>query len=933
MGGLTAACQLATKGAKVVVLEKYIIPGGSAGHFERQGFTFDVGSSMMFGMGSEGTTNLITRALAGVGQRVDTVPDPTQIHYHLPRSAAHPEGLEVRVWRDYERFVAELSTAFPHEAAGIRAFYGDCWKVFNALNSLELKSLEEPRYLLEQFVRAPLACLTLVTFVATNAGDAARKYIKDPELLSFIDIECYCWSTVLADLTPMINAGTSGWAAGPLLRRPLCSIGRSPSHVWCIPGERTAMLAVDTACAAGMVFCDRHFGGINYPVGGVGIIPERMARGLQEHGGRVEYKANVKEILVEGEGEAARAVGVRLADGRVYRGKTVISNATRWDTFEGLIGEDKLPPSEALFRGRYVKAPSFLSIHMGVRADVLPAGTDCHHIVVEDWAKMMEPYGTLFVSIPSLLDPSICPPGTHVFHAFSPDWIDAWQGLPPEEYTRKKNEVADAIVARLEALFPGLKEATVFRRVREEEVGTPRTHRRFLNRVDGSYGPIPSRRPLGMLSMPFNRTGIQGLYCVGDSTFPGQGVNAVVFSGFGCAHRVLCDLGKEPRLAGLDEAYNAMLQAVLLAPIRADIVTTVHTHLNKNKRQAYAVSAKAGHQTAAESWGTGRAVSRIPRVPGGGTHRAGQAAFGNMTRGGHMYSSTKTWRRWHRKVNVNQKRYAVVSALAASALPALVLARGHRIEQVPEVPLVISDAVESLTKTKAAVELLKKVGAYADVEKAAASKNLRRGKGKMRNRRYVARKGPLVIYGSDAGVSRAFRNLPGVEVASVDRLNLLQLAPGGHLGRFCIWTKSAFEKLDSIFGTVEKESEQKKGYKLPRHIMTNGDLARVINSDEVQSVVRAPKASSARAPLKKNPLRNLGALLKLNPHAKAARRAQLLADARAAARAEKLAAARKAARKESKKIGKAFYGKIVTDADYVGEDYDEFSNWLGTTVA
>ena len=70
----------------------------------------------------------------------------------------------------------------------------------------------------------------------------------------------------------------------------------------------------------------------------------------------------------------------------------------------------------------------------------------------------------------------------------------------------------------------------------------------------------------------------------------------------------------------------------------------------------------------------------------------------------------------------------------------------------------------------------------------------------MRNRRYVQRKGPLVVYGNDSGVARAFRNLPGVEVASVDRLNLLQLAPGGHVGRFCIWTKSAFEKLDSIFG-------------------------------------------------------------------------------------------------------------------------------------
>lgn len=70
---------------------RYIIPGGSAGRYERDGYIFDVGSSMMFGMGQEGTTNLITRALAAVGRSMETVPDPTQIHYRLPKSEAHPE--------------------------------------------------------------------------------------------------------------------------------------------------------------------------------------------------------------------------------------------------------------------------------------------------------------------------------------------------------------------------------------------------------------------------------------------------------------------------------------------------------------------------------------------------------------------------------------------------------------------------------------------------------------------------------------------------------------------------------------------------------------------------------------------------------------------------------------------------------------------------
>lgn len=220
---------------------------------------------------------------------------------------------------------------------------------------------------------------------------------------------------------------------------------------------------------------------------------------------------------------------------------------------------------------------------------------------------------------------------------------------------------------------------------------------------------------------------------------------------------------------------STQLPAVFSAPLRADIVQTVHTNLNKNHRQPYAPAMNAGHQTAAESWGTGRAVSRIPRVPGGGTHRAGQAAFGNMCRGGHMFAPNKVWRRWHRRVNLNLKRYATCAAIAASAVPALVMARGHKIEELPEVPLVLSDDVQSITKTKQAVQLLEKVGAYEDVDKVIASRNLRRGKGKMRNRRYVMRKGPLVVYKDDSGLVKAMRNIPGVELCHVERLNILQV--------------------------------------------------------------------------------------------------------------------------------------------------------------
>jgi len=333
-----------------------------------------------------------------------------------------------------------------------------------------------------------------------------------------------------------------------------------------------------------------------------------------------------------------------------------------------------------------------------------------------------------------------------------------------------------------------------------------------------------------------------------------------------------------------------------------------------------------GHS--AESWGTGRAVSRIPRVSGGGTSRAGQGAFGNQCRKGRMFAPTKTWRRWHRKINVNQKRYAVASALAASALTALVQGRGHHIDQVPEIPLVVDGAIEKLQKTKEAIAALKHLGVYGDVEKAAASRKIRRGRGKMRNRRHILRKGPLIVYNEDNGIVKAFRNLPGVETAQVDSLNLLQLAPGGHLGRFVVWTQAAFSKLNDLWGSTCRESSIKKGYKLPRAVMSNSDVTRLINSDEVQTHVRAPIKTLKRRVQHKNPLKNLGARVKLNPFALTQRRTELLAAQRRAAKkhavleakrsggnapADAAADSAKAARKEHDKLQKVNYKRLTID--------------------
>jgi large subunit ribosomal protein L4e len=337
------------------------------------------------------------------------------------------------------------------------------------------------------------------------------------------------------------------------------------------------------------------------------------------------------------------------------------------------------------------------------------------------------------------------------------------------------------------------------------------------------------------------------------------------------------------------------LPDVFRTPLRPDIINRVHNDMRKNSQMPYAVNKYAGHQTSAESWGTGRAVARIPRVRGGGTHRSGQGAFGNMCRGGRMFAPTRTWRRWHRTIAKPIKRYAMCSALAGSAVPALVMAKGHRIEGIEEVPLVVSDNIQQMTKTKDAVSFMKKTKAYQDVLQVYASKHMRAGKGKARNRRWVMKKGPLVIYEKDEGVSRAFRNIPGVTILCVDNLNLLEVAPGGVVGRFIIWTESAFRKLDALYGTYEEKSSLKRNWSLPMPMVSNTDISRIINSEEIQSVLNPKKEGCPKRIRKNNPLKNLKAMLKLNPYHAVIREANLKATAE-----QKAKAATRAAKKAKK---------------------------------
>lgn len=137
-----------------------------------------------------------------------------------------------------------------------------------------------------------------------------------------------------------------------------------------------------------------------------------------------------------------------------------------------------------------------------------------------------------------------------------------------------------------------------------------------------------------------------------------------------------------------------------------------------------------------------------------------------------MFAPIKTWRRWHRKINLNQKRHAMASALASSAVTPLVLARGHRVMETPELPLVLKDLNVETTKTL--ISTLSKLGVGPELKRTRESRKIRIGHGKVRNSRYVMRKGPLIIHGDENNlVKRCAKNLPGIDTCNVHRMNLL----------------------------------------------------------------------------------------------------------------------------------------------------------------
>ena len=230
-----------------------------------------------------------------------------------------------------------------------------------------------------------------------------------------------------------------------------------------------------------------------------------------------------------------------------------------------------------------------------------------------------------------------------------------------------------------------------------------------------------------------------------------------------------------------------------LEPIRPDLILRAYISAFTARLQPKGTDPMAGKRTTAISFGIGLGLARVPRVKGSLWPTARFAP--NVVKGRRAHPP-KVEKILHERINKRERRKAIRSAIAATAIKDLVIARGHVIDKVPQIPLVVSDDFERIGVMADLKKVLTTLGLWDDVERVAERVRVRSGKGKMRGRRYKEGKSLLIVTSSiDAPVIKVARNLPGVDAVPIRNLSVLYLAPGGVPGRLTVWTLGAIEEL------------------------------------------------------------------------------------------------------------------------------------------
>lgn len=499
IGGLCCAAMLALYGNKVAVLESHTHPGGAAHGFSIQKdgmtFQFDTGPSFFSGLNPDlppKASNPLRTVLDAIDERVECIPYtsfglilPEGEFVHTPdfaKNVLSQFGNAQTEWKSLMKLMEPLAaTVAALPTAALRADIGVLKSAAPFLPKLILNPQPWNNLLLTQPYSA----------VLKQAG------VRNTFLKNWIDLLCFCLSGLPAS-------------------------GTISAEMAMMMGEFYEPDAI-----------------MDCPRSGAKSIVKALVRGLEKYGGEIFCRSHVEQIDID---ETGRATGVVLRkNGRKIRAeKAVVSNISIWDLLKsGIVDRQKLPASFVREREETPVSKSFMHLHVGFRASSEELRKlQAHYMFMKDWSLGVDaPDNAVLLSIPSVHDDSLAPPGYAVLHAYLPATEDykIWKGLDRKssEYQQLKESRSAYLWSMVEKVIPDIRARTVVSRL-----GTPLTHERFLRRFMGSYGPAIKA---GESSFPFPGTPVKGLLLCGDSCFPGIGVPAVAGSGLLAANSVSLD--------------------------------------------------------------------------------------------------------------------------------------------------------------------------------------------------------------------------------------------------------------------------------------------------------------------------------------------------------------------------------------------------------
>jgi len=466
-GGLTSAAILAQKGLGVLLLERHNIPGGCATSFCRGRFEFEVALHQLSGMGSPGRPGPLRGLLGDIG----VLDDLEFVEMPDLYSVRMPDGFRITLQADRSMAVAQLQESFPGEAEAIERFFDLAY-----------------RYAQEM----------LAVFYFRDPSPSREKY---PVL----------YSHAFRPAMEVLDESFSD----PLLKAVL-------SVYWSYVGLPPTRLSF--AYLAMLLFTYLEFKPFHIK-GGSQALSNAILNRFLASGGTARFNCGAERILV-GDGAVK---GVVTEHGDEISARCVVSNVSQLTTYLQLMEPEEVPP-QALqgIRGRSI-SPSAFSMFIGLDCEpgalgiesstnFILAGTDLGDGIIEAMRRPDIAEEAMLLSCYDVSDPEFSPPGTCQANVVTLKYGEPWLRVPPSRYWQLKYRYAEAMLRRVEEVFPGVRG-----HIEELEVATPLTFMRYLGHPYGAIYGFEHYTKDAMFFQPSRESPVRGLYFasgwVGDMGF------------------------------------------------------------------------------------------------------------------------------------------------------------------------------------------------------------------------------------------------------------------------------------------------------------------------------------------------------------------------------------------------------------------------------